>query len=889
MAIAVGWALWALLATAMLTHLYARASRRLQRLARLRLPRPLQGLTAALLGATAVTVGAGGSAPAALAATATDSADSTIPPANGDSDARAAGSSAKPDDGDTSKRRTVTVRRGDTLSAIAARRLDDADRWREIYSLNRGARFATGSLTDPDLIRPGWTLRLPTRADAPAPPAPSTSPRPVPDTTPDNTPPSPDKDTSPSTAPATATPEAPASPDPDGSSADCDHPGVSLGDRGWIDAALAAAVLAAGTLAWAYRQHHHTSLRNASAESHGHDPQVPPLPAVLARIRRTLPGSTPTSTPAATSGDSDSTSGQAATRAIPVAATSGHLHADADPALTSIPSTGQYGLPADAGMVTAAQTSRITGVRSASGLGLTGPAAQAAARGFLVSALAADAIGQRDEHGQVVISSAVLATLLDDSAGLVVDTPGLIVTDSLTDALAAVEEQILHRTRMCCEYEVDTVAALRDAHPSAEALPPLLLIADATAPHERARTTALLTQGQRLDIHGVMLGAWPDGDTVDVDVDGTTTVADGKEQQGTHLPAAGRLTVLTPADTTGLLAALAEAHAGAHQPPARGRHAETREPRPRPAADGGPAVDAGLPPDDKATPPPSASHPATTDIHRLSSPSPTADDQPESGGGLVGVQVLGGARILDRDTSLPLRAKALELLVYLTVHDGEATQDAILDDLLPDAPAAKAPHRLHTYVSALRKTLARTGGRGTYLTHPARRYVLNRQAIDTDLWRMRAALRDAEGATSSVDRLAALRRAVDAYGGGLADGFDYEWIEAHREGIRRQARDAHLALATTTPDPDEALAVLEAAIRHDPYAEPLYQQAMRTHATLGHLDEVHALRQILTRRLAEIDATPSKATLALADHLAASPQPHRPTGRPRPRDNGRLA
>lgn len=48
------------------------------------------------------------------------------------------------------------VRSGDTLSAIAARVLGSANRWPEIYDLNKGV---IGS--DPNMIRPGMVLQLP--------------------------------------------------------------------------------------------------------------------------------------------------------------------------------------------------------------------------------------------------------------------------------------------------------------------------------------------------------------------------------------------------------------------------------------------------------------------------------------------------------------------------------------------------------------------------------------------------------------------------------------------------------------------------------------------------------------------------------------------------------
>ena len=51
---------------------------------------------------------------------------------------------------------TYTVQRGDTLSSIAEEQLGDASRWPEIFVLNRHI------LSDPDEIRPGQELSLPT-------------------------------------------------------------------------------------------------------------------------------------------------------------------------------------------------------------------------------------------------------------------------------------------------------------------------------------------------------------------------------------------------------------------------------------------------------------------------------------------------------------------------------------------------------------------------------------------------------------------------------------------------------------------------------------------------------------------------------------------------------
>ena len=60
--------------------------------------------------------------------------------------------------------RRYTVRAGDTLWSIAIRHLGDGARWPDIWRMNRRARMQDGSmLRDPDVIRPGWRLRVPAR------------------------------------------------------------------------------------------------------------------------------------------------------------------------------------------------------------------------------------------------------------------------------------------------------------------------------------------------------------------------------------------------------------------------------------------------------------------------------------------------------------------------------------------------------------------------------------------------------------------------------------------------------------------------------------------------------------------------------------------------------
>ncbi|MEH0931428.1 BTAD domain-containing putative transcriptional regulator [Micromonospora sp. CPCC 205558] len=872
------WLLWAMLAAAITARLYAQIAWMSRRLPRLHMPGPLQGITAAVLGATAVSTAA--TATPAQASATTAAAETTHPPqsAAATAPAHADDQTTSPANGRDQAKNTYTVRRGDTLSRIAQDRLGDADRWPEIFTANRGTRFphTGGTLRDPDLIYPGWTLRLPLTVQAPRP-----SPAPTPTTSaPSGSSSSPtgtdtddglvESTPAPTSAPADQGSASGPAATPNTRTADDrfaptpqSQPGVSLGTGSWLDMGLAAAVLAAVALVWAHRRRRYIPLQ-PTARPRLDDPSVEPMPAVVTRIRRGLRTLTPN---AETIPDPGPGPDLDPPPADPVVA------ADSDPADAADDETPKFTAHESQPPIPA-PTRPLIEVWPSAGLGLIGPGAEAAARGVLVSALAAGGPDDPNSRHHVVIASDTLATLLGTTTTTLADTPRMTITSGLSDALKLIEEQTLHRARMCGDDEVDTIADLRDRDPIAEPVPPTVLIAAPTAAHERTRIAALLTQGHRLDIHGVLLGAWPDGDTILVAENGSTSIIKHDAKPHSCPTAVGRLSVINHSETTELLRLLAESHTGEPQPPAPAQ-------RIPPDSLVGAAHEPNPTPENSA-----AAHLQERRDHAGNEPHPAGDDRSYSTGGRVDVRVLGGARIEDMDKSTPLRAKALELLVYLIVQDGDAAQDNILDDLLPDAPASKAPHRLHTYVSALRKTLLLTGGPATYLTHPSRRYALNRDALDTDLWRMRAALRDAALATTDADRTAALQRAVNAYDGTLADGFDYEWIEAYREGIRRQALDAHLALAAATTDPTQSLTVLEAAMRHDPYAEAVYQHAMRAHAALGHLEQIRSLRRSLTRRLDEIDAEPSEDTLRLADQLIADLRRQKPTGKPDSHNSG---
>jgi len=700
-----------------------------------------------------------------------------------------------------------------------------------------------------------------------------------------------------------------------------------------VDLGLAAAIAATVALVWKLRRRRYRP-RPPSPQLRLDDPDLTPMPPVVTQIRRGLRRAL---RPAADAIDEFD-------QPPPEPATTAEADATAQPEAVQ--------------PVAPALDHVLLRVWPPAGLGLTGPGADAAARGFLIAALACGGHEEPEARSRVVIPAAALATLLGTQAVTVTDTPRLTVTPGLSEALDVLEAETLHRTRLVFDREVDTVAALRDTDPLEEPLPPLLLLADATAGHERARIAALLTQGQRLDIHGVLLEVWDDGATVHVAADGATSPADPNAARHGAQPAdVGRLGVLDPTQTADLLRTLAEAHTGAAQPapPVEPSLPASRNQAPdeKKAADAGPmpthdisAADAAGPGrrhDDQQTPEPGAGEHDSAAGSRLDSgqqppaarPTPAgaatgprpdvsdpgaepdrepddgalaendidvADDATVEGGqdnaddstqpeparpGRARVCVLGPPRIVDlplprQPREQGLRSKALEVLVYLVAAGGQAPQQQVIADVLPNELHSRAHHRLNTYVSNLRKSLSRAGGKASYVAGPDERYAINRDALEVDLWRMQDAVAAAGTTNDQAARIAALRQAVACYTGPLADGRDYEWVEPYREAVRQQAIDAHLALvaAVGDDDPAEALAVLRAAIGHDPHNEPLYQQAMHLSARLGDIEGIRDLRRTLTRAMGEIDTEPGDDTLTLADRLVTDLQ-HRPR-QPRP-------
>jgi DNA-binding SARP family transcriptional activator len=231
------------------------------------------------------------------------------------------------------------------------------------------------------------------------------------------------------------------------------------------------------------------------------------------------------------------------------------------------------------------------------------------------------------------------------------------------------------------------------------------------------------------------------------------------------------------------------------------------------------------------------------------------------------VRVLGVPEVVNRPAEVSMRGYASEILVYLAVHADGATPEDILDDMWPGERRRITATRLHTGVSNLRKVLAASidADPANFVTKHHGRYRLNPDAVDVDLWQLRAV----HTAARRSEDIVALQRVCDSYTGPLAVGKNYAWVEPYRQGTLNLAIDAYTRLAATLMDTDPAGAakLLDAAIGHDPTNENLYQQAMRAHHRNGDIKAVAARLQQLRAALRQIGAEPTEQTERLSREL----------------------
>jgi DNA-binding SARP family transcriptional activator len=774
------------------------------------------------------------------------------------------------------------VRPGDSLWRIAERELGSGFRWREIYRLNEGKRFPDGkSLTDPHLIYPGWVLDLPSEGQAP--PAqqdegeherplhqghvtqvsPSATPSPRPTRTYES-----------------PTQEIQGQPDHD---PEVDEPGTSgpMDPALEIPSGLLVAVSFASGLLTAHllgRLHRRRSRRLSGVASV--EPSV--MPELIGDLRRA--GASEMAGPIDVALDAVIDAWRAHTGSWPhviaaVEATrrvSVILH-ESDAALPG--SSGgtlsprvrfaragthviaevvgpfparlrQPRSPLERGLLVplgrapdgSAVHASVTGLGQVS---LTGPNAASLARQILV---AVSTQGSPDDLRLV---------LLGDSAEMkglcrLPQVAKCCGWEEASDALREVELELIRRARLFMQEGAKDIDDHLADH-SDEQLPALLLVCEEPPAVLGGVIEALGRQASTLGAAVFAMGWAPEGTALLARVGSSIEL-------GTDLPCPK---VLEPF----VLDASAEQEAievirEAYPPEPR---AERAAEEPWEAAG---EFQAPAPIQVEAAPAPPRL--VVEEERSLSSP----DDSPEPPPQMMAIRCLGPYEISREGNPLRTgwKAKGRELLAYLVANPSGAPKERIIEELWPGIDPKTGGARFDRYA-----TLVRSHARGTedsrmFIERAGdSSYRLEGGAWWVDAWEFERLIREAERSEDAVEAVNRFREATALYRGEFCDDAYYPWLEGTRERLRSLFVEACARLAyllSAAQEHDEALAVLDRAIKNDPVCEDLVRRAMAVEAALGRraaaLSRYHKLEATLDEQLS---VEPDPETQALVQRL----------------------
>ncbi|WP_326596581.1 BTAD domain-containing putative transcriptional regulator [Streptomyces sp. NBC_01803] len=806
-----GWLCWAAFATATLRE----AAWYLRNLPRMRTDRTLHAVhlealpaprlvIAACIGSVVLTLLAWLRPPLADAAPATNPHPATqllqVPAPHADVTAPAAG--AEEPGGHAA---SYTVQPGDTLWDIADRCLGDPIRWPQIYALSSSIRQPDGHhLTDPDQLRPGWTLHLPISASHRQSATPLPGPeRPQPTEGPTERPAPQEED--PSRAPAPSEQETQHdSTAKEAGEADAERPSapatarpvhVSVGFASIIGITTAAGIAAA-------------------------------VAASRARARRRSPG--PTTEP-----PNLAQAVRSATQATLAALRAEQDEAEArDADITRRPAPAH---PARPGTVTFAQRDdaelTINTLASPGGWNLTGPGALPAARALAMATLsAAQRLAPDPPQARLVIPRPLVSVLLPElSENVPAWTPVVDTAHALRTVQAA---------RLEC-------ARRREAdQPGTGSHTPLIIVLTDEVPPPHLTPLTDHAGADELVVIGVGTQAF--ANTVHLDTDGTVLHTTGPHQHALEGAAAF---LLAPEPARELLTCLNAVHPASGPEPA----AELPPPQGPTEAPPRPSTATREPP----LPPPT----------HLESPDlvPEATAKAPLTLLLFGGLSLHTPR---GEFPLAMKEAAKEFLALLAAHPKGLRTETITDALRLSHDPERATRDLVNLRRAVRRTLRHATGShsAAFILQTAGRHRLDPQLINTDVDAFSTAIGKAAGNRDAHARARYLRAALAGYQGPLCEGADYPWADELREYFHHKAIDAAILLAdhTTAAQPQEALALLERAVTWEPTNEPVCQRLMRLYHDIGQPEAAQHVYQRLLRHLTEIDVTPTETTRALA-------------------------
>ncbi len=488
------------------------------------------------------------------------------------------------------------------------------------------------------------------------------------------------------------------------------------------------------------------------------------------------------------------------------------------------------------------------------GLALHGPGTEPAARAVLAAVLSTGLVQHLADRAVVVTTVDTLARLLPAGRAPVGLNPDRTSFDGerlivLADAGAVVtygEEEMIHRRRLLDSMGFDTVAALNARNDHFENQTQCVLLVQADARHA-ARVQAVAAHRHALWLHPVIVGALDGIPTVEVAADGTVSATEGDMPTDPPGSPLARLATLSARDLVDVLALVAEV---------------------APRREEGTNVDEPV----AAAEPTTASSIGTASIDAADAvkiPARSGD----AAAALVHLAVLGPITVGTEagPVGAGMRSGSYGVLALLAAHPRGRTREQLAADLYPDVDPELADNQVRTATTTARRVLrqATSHDEAKFILYDAGTglYRLDPDTVEVDLWHMLTAIQAANTATDDEASLAALRQAAEDYRGDFAHAQDGAWALDYATTYRHQILSVYARIAEIleTDQPEQALAVLEAAIDRDPVNEELYQRVMRIHGRLGRPDAVRRTMRVLEDRLADLgEAEPSEATRRVA-------------------------
>ena len=265
--------------------------------------------------------------------------------------------------------------------------------------------------------------------------------------------------------------------------------------------------------------------------------------------------------------------------------------------------------------------------------------------------------------------------------------------------------------------------------------------------------------------------------------------------------------------------------------------------------------------------------------HEPPKPAP-ASEQPAPGSEPpdVAVWALGPLRVQTADC-VPVcwgGQRARTLFQYLLLHDRPVHREVLMELFWPGLPLSSARGNLNVCVYGVRRALG--GGSPGFVTYRDGCYSLNRRrfwSIDRERFLQAADQTRQECASGRLDHaLAAGWRAATEYGGPLfEDDPNADWCTPERERLRElllRTLECLGEVCLQLADHENAILVLERALREDACRESAHRALMTCFALRGQRDQVvrqfHRCTSYLDR---ELDVTPSNETVDLFHRLVS--------------------